>query len=396
MSGLDSSDQILSSFCFSIIAKRTTRIFSVLVLFIAGFSCLAQQSRSQPTGQESISQRTEVQGPAQPSTTLILPAGTKIALVLTHAIQSRRIRRGDDIYAQISFPVSSGDEVGIPAGVFVQGKVDKITGNAERAELHLRSMSLTFPNGYVALISGPLTLESNGGYALKDPSGGQIAAAIAMPAAGLGLGALIGHAAGGKGTNINGMQFNPGGLQATAIGSMVGLAAGGVGSLVLLTRSREFFLYEGSPLEVVLQHSVSLDRNRIMDAVSYSNSHPVQAVTTGNTYPAQTIPPRVVIGNAGQLPGDCVTGQQWCGGRCMDTIAFVSDAANCGRCGNRCSFSEQCTGGSCMCGPTYTMCMGSCVSDSSLLTDSNNCGRCGNHCSFGESCMGGTCTKTVP
>lgn len=80
----------------------------------------------------------------------------------------------------------------------------------------------------------------------------------------------------------------------------------------------------------------------------------------------------------------------------MDTIAFVNDSANCGRCGNQCSFSETCTGGFCSCRPGYTSCMGQCKSSADFISDNQNCGSCGNSCIGGESCFGGSCRKLAP
>lgn len=350
------------------------------LFFLAGSPSLAQEQPQ--TGQQPDAQRDQM--PAMPqASTVIIPAGTRIALVLTHPIQSRHIHRGDDIYAQISSPVTSGQELVIPPGTFVQGTVDKLERNRGRAILRLTSASVTFPNGYVVPISGPLALESTDGYAQKDPGTGRIVGAWVFPAAGLGLGTLIGHAAGGQGTTINGVNFNPGGLKSTAIGAMVGLTAGGVASLVMLTSSKEFFLDVGSPLEMVLQQPLSLERNRVAEAITKSKTSPIQAITPAPTATA-----------INKALWDCPTGQEWCGARCVDTISFVNDSNNCGRCGNHCSFSETCTGGSCTCALGYTLCMGSCTSDSAFLSDSSNCGRCGNHCSFNETCMGGTCMKT--
>jgi hypothetical protein len=250
---------------------------------------------------------------------VLVPAGTRIALVLTHPVQSRYIHRGDDIYAQITSPVTSGNEVVIPPGTFVQGKVDKLERKGGRGKLHLQSMSVTFPDGYVAPISGPVTLESDDGYAVKDPGNGRIISAFALPAAGAGLGALIGHAAGGKGTNVNGMTFNPGGLKSTAIGSMVGLAVGGVASLVMLTSSRNFYLDVGSPVEMVLQQPLSLERERVADAGTPAMTRPVQAIAkrpqppqppptpTGTCYTPSTpgTPPTIIPGTPpiGDIPG---------------------------------------------------------------------------------------------
>src|SRR5262249_37322916 len=83
-------------------------------------------------------------------------------------------------------------------------------------------------------------------------------------------------------------------------------------------------------------------------------------------------------------PTSCSAGQEWCNGSCVDTIRFTSDSSNCGRCGNRCSFNESCTGGFCDCAPGYEKCMGSCKSSADFIGDSSNCGRCGNICSIGE------------
>jgi hypothetical protein len=43
-------------------------------------------------------------------------------------------------------------------------------------------------------------------------------------------------------------------------------------------------------------------------------------------------------------PFNCPAGQEWCEGRCVQTIDLISDSANCGRCGNRCAISETCRG----------------------------------------------------
>src|SRR5439155_4309892 len=136
----------------------------------------------------------------------------------------------------------------------------------ERAELQLQSMSISFPDGCVAPVGGPVTLEIDEGYALKDPGRGRMVGAMALPAAGGGLGALIGHAAGGNGTNINGINFNPDGLKSTAIGGMVGLAAGGIASRLMNTSSHDFYLDVGSPVEMVLQKPLSLDQGPVGDA----------------------------------------------------------------------------------------------------------------------------------
>jgi hypothetical protein len=212
-----------------------------------------------------------------------------------HPIQSRYVHRGDDIYAQTTSPVVAGNEVVIPPGTFVQGKVDKLAREGGRAELYLQSMSVTYPDGYVAPITGPMTLESGDGYAIKDPGKGRMVAGFALPAAGVGLGALIGHSmASSQGTTITstlppGCTGPPPGCLSssvtgppetgkdTVIGAAVGGAIGAVASIALLFNTHNFFLDVGSPVEVVLQKPFSLEQDQVADAIKNAEQHPLAA-----------------------------------------------------------------------------------------------------------------------
>jgi hypothetical protein len=216
--------------------------------------------------------------------------------VLTHPIQSKYVHRGDDIYAQIASPVNSGNQVVIPPGTYIQGKVDKLENKSGRGILHLQSMSVTFPNGYVAPISGPATLTSDEGYALKDPGKGQIVGTFLAPAAGLGLGALIGGAASSSTPTTltaslppdcgiptpgcmnglsNSLTVPASHLKGIAIGSMVGLAIGGAIGFALLLNSRNFYLDAGSPVEMALEQPLTLQQDQVTGAVRQAEQHPV-------------------------------------------------------------------------------------------------------------------------
>ena len=184
----------------------------------------------------------------------------------------------------------------IPAGTFVQGTVDKLGKKGDRGELVLQSMLITFPDGYVIPITGPMTLESDEGYALKDPGKGRSAGAVALPVAGAGLGALIGHfAANAHSTTItqtlppncgvptpgctNGTSQSltiPGStLKSTAIGTGVGATIGMVASMALLVSSHHFYLDAGAPLDMTLQRPVSLRQDEVASAVRQSGQYPV-------------------------------------------------------------------------------------------------------------------------
>jgi hypothetical protein len=253
---------------FSLAEANFKRIFTLATLVAAAVTCFAQEQAATPPPINPVEQ-------APAGETLSVPAGTKLSLVLTHSVLSRSTHRGDAVYAQTVFPVSLGDEVIIPPGTFVQGKVDRLVRAGSRGELYLQSMSVIFPDGYTAPVPGPMNLESDEGYVLLDPGKGRTAGAIAAPLVGLGAGLLIGHAASSSpGTTVNGMTVNIDKARSTGIGGIVGAAAGGIAALVILTRSRQFFLDAGTPVEMTLPQPMVLATERVSDAVRQSAGHP--------------------------------------------------------------------------------------------------------------------------
>lgn len=170
--------------------SRQLQIVSITLLFAVS-TCVAQQGA--PAAEPPDSSGTqESTNPGSQPTNITIPAGTHVALALTHPVDSHSTRRGDEIFAQTTSPLIVSNQVAIPAGTFVQGKVDKMTRRGSRGELQMQSVSVVFPNGYVATIMGPLSMESDEGTAWSNPSSGEKAGIIAAPLAGLGIGAAIG------------------------------------------------------------------------------------------------------------------------------------------------------------------------------------------------------------
>jgi hypothetical protein len=250
---------------FSTLAEtRIKQACTLTALLFVTLTCFAQEQAT-----------TSPQPNAEAATTISIPAGTKLSLVLTHSVLSRSIHRGDAVYAQTIFPITLGKDVVIPPGTFVQGKVDKLVRDGSRGELHLQSMSVIFPDGYTAPVPGPMNLESDEGYVLLDPGKGRLAGAIAAPMAGLGAGLLIGHAVSNSpGTTINGMNFNMSRAESTGIGGLIGAATGGIVSLVILTRGHQFFLDVGTPVDMTLQQPLVLEAGPVNDAVRQSTDRP--------------------------------------------------------------------------------------------------------------------------
>lgn len=260
---------------------RFARAVALTLSFAAALNCFAQNPQTTPE-------------PAQPEpdASITVPAGTRLALVLTQPVQTRYIHRGDDIYAQVTSPVDSGNQVVIPPGTFVQGVVDKIQRNHGRGELRLQSMSITFPDGYVTPIPGPMMLETTDGYAIKDPGSKRSTGAFLMPLAGVGLGALIGHSVGTSQSTLtssipagcnpaqpgcltSSMQIPGSKFKDTAIGASIGGVAGMIGSITLLVGSHHFYLDAGAPVEMTLQQSITMRQDEVAKAVQQSQQHPV-------------------------------------------------------------------------------------------------------------------------
>src|SRR4051812_5317634 len=255
--------------------RRQLQVIS-LTLFFAASTCIAQQGApaAEPPD-SSVAQASDDPG-SQPAT-ITLPAGTHLALALTHPVDSHTTHRGHEIFAQTTSPVIVGNQVGIPAGTFVQGKVDKMSRRGSRGEFLMQSISVVFPNGYVATINGPLNMESDEGTAWNNPSSATTAGIIAAPLAGLGVGAAIGAAQHTTDSStLGGTTIRASSLKGVGIGSLVGVAAGSAVALVLLARSRHFYVQEGSPLEMSLPQPVTL------------------AQTQTTTTQAATVPPPAV------------------------------------------------------------------------------------------------------
>jgi hypothetical protein len=263
--------------------STTNNKLTLLVIVLLTASLFAQE-QSQPSANSDQTQ-TEAK-----NSNITIPAGTHLALVLTQPVQTRYTRRGDDVYAQVTSPVDAENQVVIPPGTFVQGTVDKVERNGGRGELRLQSMAITFPDGYVTPISGPITLETTDGYAIKDPGSKRGTTAILLPIAGAGLGALIGHSAGSSDTTVTSSvppgcspsQFGcltssmpvPGTKGRDAvIGAAIGGAAGMAASIVMLTSSRHFYLDAGAPIGMTLQQSVTLPQDEVAKAVRQSQEH---------------------------------------------------------------------------------------------------------------------------
>ncbi|PYT97582.1 MAG: hypothetical protein DMG38_19195 [Acidobacteria bacterium] len=232
-------------------------ILAVLLLAVPSWPQQAPRPEARPDipPSEPASRQTPAQNPAPGEPPVTLPAGTQLALVLTHPLDSKTMHRGDTVFAETTAPVPVDDQVVIPVGASVQGKVERLTRQGNRAELLVQSVSIALPDDYVLNIAGPVEITSGEGTARRNPSDGAKAGAGLAPLVGSGLGTVIGLAAHTtETTNFAGMTMTSSTPKGVAIGAITGMAAGTAVSVILLARSHHFYVAEGAPLDMILPH----------------------------------------------------------------------------------------------------------------------------------------------
>jgi len=237
----------------------------------------ADSPQAQPAGSQTDANPAAVRGPSGsapsdpdhpvPATpakrTFLVPAGTKVLLQLRSSVNSKSARPGDGVYLASTFPVVVGNHVLIPAGVYVQGVVDRVqrAGHVTgRAQLDMHFTSMIFPNGSVVEIPGLVnSVPGASKQKVKDDGEGTIeqdgdktrnmgkVAEVSIP----------------SGTTIGAIGGIEGGhpVAGTLGGIAGGLAAAGI--VALFTRGADVNIEAGSQVEMVLQRPLILEEENL-------------------------------------------------------------------------------------------------------------------------------------
>jgi hypothetical protein len=190
-----------------------------------------------------------------PPEKIVVPAGTRVSVVLENGISTRSAKAGDSVYFHTNFPITQNSRIIIPVGSYLRGELieSKRPGRVKgRGEFRMRLDTLIFPNGYTVDLKaaprsadsgGKETMDSEGKVTGPGGKGKDVETVATTTVTGAGIGAI---AAGAKGAGIG-----------AGIGGLAGLAA------VLLTRGPEAELPRGSTLDIVLEREIVLDGNQI-------------------------------------------------------------------------------------------------------------------------------------
>jgi len=194
---------------------------------------------------------------------VVIPAGTKIPLLLKQAISTKNAKEGDAVYAETAFPFVMNDRVVVPAGTYIQGKIvhtEHPGRGRARAEILIHFTSMIYPTGYTVML--PASVENTPGAdnkGVKDKegtiqadkdTGKRIEDAAKGGAVGGTVGSIGGLAAGG----LNGARY----------GGLAGLA-GGV-AWGLLKHGPDVKLEVGTSIEMEVQRAIQVDASRIQMA----------------------------------------------------------------------------------------------------------------------------------
>ena len=184
----------------------------------------------------------------------VIPRKSEIFIRLQRSLNTKTAQTGDKFSSIVEVPVTSNDQIVIPAGSYMIGYVDKSKKPGRlrgKAELTLKFDTVILPNGVTRYMRA--AVQSAEGYE-TDPSkedgeirgsgsqGGETAAAAMSGAI---TGAIIGAATGAyRGSTLRG----------AGIGTVLGTA--GAGLMALLRKGEEVALPKGTSLTIQLQEDL--------------------------------------------------------------------------------------------------------------------------------------------
>jgi type IV secretion system protein VirB10 len=196
------------------------------------------------------------------SNTVVIPAGSKVPLLLKQAISTKNAREGDAVYAETAFPFVLNERILIPAGTYIQGKISHTerSTRGKRAEILIHFTSMIYPSGYTVMLPG--SVENTPGaddHTVKDAEGTiqqdkDTGKRVEEAAKGAAVGGTVG--------TIGGVAA--GGVTGARIGGLAGLAGGA--AWALLKHGPDVKLDVGTSIEMEIQRAVTVDASRIQVA----------------------------------------------------------------------------------------------------------------------------------
>lgn len=245
--------------------KQISRTIPAIAIF-AGL-CLGESVGAADAQSAEVPVETEVTAPGA-----VVPAGTRVPLVMINSISSKHSEPGDPVYLESVYPVVVDGRIMIPAGTNVSGTVihSKRPGRVKgRGQLGVRLEQMILPNGVIRDLSGrpaaldgrsPDNFDRETGTVKAPGTKGEDATDIAnTTATGASIGTLAGVIGGRTGRGLG-------------VGSAAGAAAGL--TKVLLTRGADAMLDRGTHIEMLLEQDLHFSEDELQDVGSATGSRP--------------------------------------------------------------------------------------------------------------------------
>jgi hypothetical protein len=198
------------------------------------------------------------------SNAAVIPAGSKIPLLLKQAISTKNAREGDPVYAETAFPFVLNERIIVPAGTYIQGKIQHAerAGRVKgRAELLIHFTSMIYPSGYTLMLPASVkntpgadnnSVKDSEGTIQQDKTTGKKVGDAAKDGV---YGTMGGATAGGLATgSLNGARVGAG------LGAATGIA------WALLRHGPDVKLEVGTSIEMEIQRDIPVDMSRVQMA----------------------------------------------------------------------------------------------------------------------------------
>jgi type IV secretion system protein VirB10 len=237
-----------------------------IILLIPSLGFCQESSSPQPANSQTepaVAQPASAAAASQDANAAVIPAGSRIPLLLKQAISTKNARDGDAVYAETAFPFVLNEHVLVPAGTYIQGKISHVARGGRlkgRAEILMHFTSMIYPSGYTVMLPGSVenmpgaehtSMKNSEGTIKQDKDTGK---KIEEAAKGGVYGGSGGALAGGLAGGLNGAR----------IGAGAGAAAGI--AWALLKRGSDVRLDVGTSVEMEIQRAITVDASRIQMA----------------------------------------------------------------------------------------------------------------------------------
>ena len=101
----------------------------LMLILLSPLACLAQEMSPGPQQSPTDLLQQGSAGPPEappPDATITVPAGTRVQLALANPMRTRDAHVGDIVHAVTNFPVTVGQDLAIPQGTYVEGRIARV------------------------------------------------------------------------------------------------------------------------------------------------------------------------------------------------------------------------------------------------------------------------------